>query len=309
MKIRTGRGCLMTKRKKILFSKSSLLFYVLSYTIITLGVIITLVPLLLILSASFSSDLAIRVQGFSFIPIDFNVRSYELIFRFPGQLIRAFGVSIFITAIGTFMSLILISMTAYVISRRYFKYRNRIALFFFFTTLFNGGLLSTYVFYVRYLHLKDNLLALILPLMFNVFYLLIMRSFAAAIPSETTESAKIDGAGEFRIFLQIAIPLLPSGLAAIGLLTALHYWNDWFNSMLFIVSMEKYPLQYLLHYTLNRSSALAQIAALGGVMVEHPTSNTLKMAMVVIATAPVILAYPFMQRYFIKGIIIASVKS
>ena len=298
----------MTMRKKIRYTKSSLLFHALSYAIITFGVIITLVPLLLILSASFSTDFAIHAHGFTFIPRDFNVRSYELIFRFPDHLIRAFMVSVSITALGAFLSLFLISMTAYVISRRYFKYRNRIALYFFFTTLFNGGLLSTYIFYVRYLHLKDNFLALVLPLIFNVFYLLIMRSFAAAIPSETTESAKIDGAGEFTIFLQIAIPLLPSGLAAIGLLTALHYWNDWFNSMLYIVSMEKYPLQYLLHYTLNRSSALAQIAALGGVTVEHPSSNTLKMAMVVITTAPVILAYPFIQRFFIKGVTIASVK-
>jgi putative aldouronate transport system permease protein len=199
-------------------------------------------------------------------------------------------------------------MTAYVISRKSFRYRNHISFYFYFTTLFNGGMVSTYIFYIRYLNLKDNILALIIPGMFNVFYLLIMRSFVSAVPSATIESAKIDGAGEFRIFAQIVLPLIPSGLATIGLFKALQYWNDWYNAMLYINSINKYPLQYMLYDLLNRSAALAQMAAMGGYVMEDIPTYTLKMAMAVVTTGPIVLVYPFVQRFFIKGITIGSVK-
>ena len=170
------------------------------------------------------------------------------------------------------------------------------------------GWWCTYIFYIRYLHLKDNLLALILPGMFNVFYLLIMRSFVSAIPSATIESAKIDGAGEFRIFWQIVMPLLPAGLATMGLFQALHYWNDWYNAMLYLNTDTKYPLQYMLYDLLNRSTAMAQIASLTGLVVEDLPTYSLKMAMAVVATGPIVLVYPFVQRFFIKGITVGFVK-
>jgi putative aldouronate transport system permease protein len=248
------------------------------------------------------------MYGFSIIPKDFTTDAYKLIFRYPGTIIRAYGVSIYVTAVGTLIGLFLITMTAYVISRKSFKYRNYVSFFFYFTTLFNGGMLSTYIFYIRYLHLKDNLLALILPGLFNVFFLLIMRSFVATVPNETIESAKIDGASEFKIFTQIVIPLVPSGLATIGLFMALNYWNDWYNAMLYMNSTYKFPLQFMLHYMLNRSSALAAIAAMGGTTVDQPVSRTLGMAMIVVATGPIVLAYPFVQRFFVKGITVGSVK-
>jgi putative aldouronate transport system permease protein len=152
------------------------------------------------------------------------------------------------------------------------------------------------------------LLALILPGMFNVFYLLIMRSFVASIPQALIESAKIDGAGEFKIFVRIILPLLPSGLATIGLFMALEYWNDWYNAMLYISTSTKYPLQYMLYDLQMQTQALAQIASQVGIRVEDLPTNSLKLAMAVVATGPIVFLYPFVQKYFIKGVTIGSVK-
>jgi putative aldouronate transport system permease protein len=169
-------------------------------------------------------------------------------------------------------------------------------------------MVCTYIFYIRYLHLKDSLLAIILPGMFNIFYLLIMRSFISAIPSALIESAKIDGAGEFRIFTRIILPIIPSGLATIGLFMALGYWNDWYNAMLYINTPEKYPLQYMLYDLLMRTQALSQIAGQVGIRVESLPTQSLKLAMAVVATGPIILLYPFVQKYFIAGVTVGAVK-
>jgi putative aldouronate transport system permease protein len=149
---------------------------------------------------------------------------------------------------------------------------------------------------------------LILPGLFNVFYLLIMRSFVAAIPGALIESAKIDGAGEFAIFIRIVMPLLPSALATIGLFLALGYWNDWYNAMLYINNKDKYPLQFMLYDIMSRTEAISQMAMFTGVQLEELPTYSLRMAMAVVATGPVVLAYPFVQRFFITGVTIGSVK-
>jgi len=287
---------------------SKAIFYIISFTIITFIALACLLPFIMLVSASFTSEQAIRFSGYNILPKDFTLEAYQIVFKSPQKIVMAYGVSIYITVIGTLAGLFIITMTAYVISRKIFKYRNTLAFFFYFTTLFNGGMVSTYIFYIRYLHLKDNLLALILPGMFNVFFLLIMRSFIQTIPQALIESAKIDGAGEFTIFIKIIVPLLPSALATVGLFTALGYWNNWYNAMLFINSTNKFPLQYMLYDLLMRTQALAQIANQAGVRVESLPAESLKMAMAVVATGPVILFYPFVQRYFVKGITIGSVK-
>ncbi|MDR1177053.1 MAG: carbohydrate ABC transporter permease [Treponema sp.] len=275
---------------------------------ISIATLVCLFPFIILVSGSFSSDQAIRFHGYSILPSDFSLDAYKVIFRYPEKVMRAYGVSIFITITGTVSGLFLITMTAYVISRKSFKYRNIISFYFYLTTLFNGGMVCTYIFYIRYLHLKNNFLALILPGMFNVFYLLIMRSFVGAIPQALVESAKIDGAGEFKIFLRIVFPLLPSGLATIGLFMALEYWNDWYNAMLYISSSAMFPLQYMLYDLLMQAQSVAAIASQAGVRVEALPTNSLKLAMAVIATGPIILLYPFVQKYFIKGVTIGSVK-
>ena len=286
--------------KRVKMGTAAIVFNVIGCVLVGLVALVCLLPFIMLISGSFSSEQAIRFTGYGLLPKDFTLEAYRIVFKYPQKIARAYGVSITITLIGTVLGLFITTMAAYVISRKDFKYRNAISFFFYFTTLFNGGMVSTYIFYIQYLHLKDNLLALILPGMVNIFYLLIMRSFVSAIPIALVESAKIDGAGEFRTFIQIVLPLLKSGLATIGLFMALGYWNDWYNAMLYLNTSEKYPLQYMLYDLLQQTQALARIESL--------PSNTLKLAMAVVATGPIILLYPFVQKYFVKGVTIGSVK-
>lgn len=296
------------RTKKIKNSTSTTVFNIISYTVITIIAIICLLPFVMLVSGSFSSENAIRLHGYSILPREFSTEAYRMIFNIPETVIRAYGVSIFITVAGTLLGLLLTTMTAYVISRKDFKYRNVLSFFFYFTTLFNGGMVCTYIFYVQYLHLKDNILALILPGVFNIFNVLIMRTFVNTIPVALIESAKIDGAGEYKIFFRIIMPLLKSGMATIGLFLALGYWNDWYNAMLYINSENKYPLQYMLYSLIQKTQAMASIAAQSNIpLVDLPT-NALKLAMTVVATGPILLVYPFVQKYFVKGITIGSVK-
>ena len=294
--------------RKIKLSTSSKVFYIICYTVVALMAIICLIPFILLISGSFTSEQFIRFHGYSLLPGEFSTEAYKIIFKTPQRIIRAYGVSIMITVIGTFLGLLLTSMTAYVISRKDFKYRNWFSFFFYFTTLFNGGMVSTYIFYIQYLNLKDSYLALILPMMFNVFYLLIMRTFVSSIPHALIEAAKIDGAGEWRIFFTIILPLLKSGLATIGLFLALGYWNDWYNAMLYLNTETKYPLQYMLYAIQQQTQALASIASQAGIQVANLPSSSLKLAMAVVATGPIVIVYPFVQKYFVAGITIGSVK-
>lgn len=293
---------------KIKLSFSSRLFYVICYTFITLMALICLIPFIVLISGSFTSENYIRFHGYSVLIHDFSTKAYGLIFKNPVMVLMAYGVSVGITLVGTFLGLILTTVTAYVLSRKDFKYRNVFSFFFYFTTLFNGGMVSTYIYYIQYLHLKDSIWALIFPGLFNVFYLLIMRSFVQALPYALVESAKIDGAGEFVILFRIILPLLKSGMATIGLFLALGYWNDWYNAMLYINTSDKYPLQYMLYNLLQQSQAIARIASQSGIVMADIPSNSLKMAMTVVATGPIILVYPFVQKYFVKGVTVGSVK-
>jgi hypothetical protein len=293
---------------KVKLSTSSKLFYILAYVSVGLMALICIIPFIVLISGSFTSENYIRTQGYSLFINEFSTKAYELIFRNPVTVFRAYGISILITGVGTILGTLLITMTAYVICRKDFKYRNHFSFFFYFTTLFNGGMVSTYIFYIQYLKLKDSLWALILPGLFNVFYLLIMRSFVYTIPPSLIEASKIDGAGEYRIFFQVVFPLLKPGLATVGLFMALGYWNDWYNAMLYINSNTKFPLQYMLYNLLQQTQALARIASQSGISVADLPSNSLKMAMAIVATGPILLVYPFVQKYFVKGITVGSVK-
>ena len=276
------KDLMMSAPRNIKLSASSKVFYVICYAIVAVIAVICLIPFLLLVSGSFTAEQWISFHGFSLLPGEFSTEAYNIIFKTPERIFRAYGVSIFITLVGTVLGLLLTTITAYVV--------------------------STYIFYIQYLHLRDNMLALILPGMFNVFYLLIMRTFVNNIPFSLVESAKLDGAGEWRIFFTIIFPLLKSGLATIGLFLALGYWNDWYNAMLYMSTEEKYPLQYMLYSIQQQTQALARIAAQAGIQVANLPSNSLKLAMAVVATGPIVIVYPFVQRYFIAGITIGSVK-
>ncbi|ETT53507.1 MULTISPECIES: carbohydrate ABC transporter permease [unclassified Paenibacillus] len=290
-------------------NRDKMVLSVIGYVTLTILAIFCIFPFILVISSSLSEESAIIEKGFQIFPTAFSTEAYSLLFKYPAEMLRAYGVTISVTAIGTIVGLFLTSMTAYVLSRRDFKWRSRFSFFFFFTTLFSGGLVPWYLMIINYLHLKDTLLVLILPMMMNVFYIIVMKSFMSSIPDAITESAKIDGAGDFRIFMQLIVPLSKPALATIGLFIALAYWNDWYNALLFISKSELMPLQYYLYKMLGNMDGMRKAMMASGAVVntDLPTES-LKMAMTIVATGPILLAYPFIQKYFVTGLTIGAVK-
>lgn len=290
-------------------TKDRLVFNIIAYTVLILLSILCLLPFIMMLTGSFTSQEAIFRDGYRLIPTELSTEAYQLIFRDPTVILRAYGVTIFVTVVGTVLSLFITSMAAYVLASKDFKYRNKFSFYFYFTSIFGGGLVPWYILMVRYLHMRDNIIALIFPLLVNSVYIIIMRSFIqSSIPSVLQESAKIDGANDFQIYLIIILPLSKAALATIGLFTALIYWNDWYNAMLFINKEELYPLQYFLHALLSKADFMKSVASQSGVPVVEMPTESLKLAMTVVATGPIILLYPFLQKYFVKGITIGAVK-
>lgn len=298
------------RRHKI--SKDVLLLNIVGDVFISITTLLCLIPFVMVLSASFSSEDAIQKNGFSLLPRQFTLEAYQRVFENPAVIVRAYINTIVLTLVGTVLGLFLISMTAYVLQRRDFEWRNRFSFFFYFTTLFSGGLVPTFILMVKYLNLKNNYLALLLPLLFSVFNLLLMKSYMSSIPQELTDSAKIDGCNDFKIFIQIYLPLAKSALATIALFMALNYWNDWYNNMLYVNKEEMFTLQYFLQSKVNNIEAYKKVIMEQGSgniasLIELPT-QTLKMALTVVVTGPIVLAYPFAQKYFVSGISVGAVK-
>ncbi|CAI6044404.1 carbohydrate ABC transporter permease [Cohnella sp. JJ-181] len=279
-----------------------------SFVWITFVALLCILPFLLILSGSFTSERAIMMDGFKLIPTDLSLEAYRFVFRFPEQILRAYGVTVSLTVLGTVLSLFVIAMCSYVLQRPDFKWRNGFSFFFYFTTLFSGGLVPLYILVVNYLKLKDTYWVLLLLPLVNVFYILVMKSFMRSIPAAITESAKIDGAGDFTIFMRLILPLAKPALATIGLFVALGYWNDWFNSLLFISDQRLYELQYYLYKVLGNIEGLKIVAEKSGRPVPDMPGEGLKMALTIVVTGPIIFLYPFIQRYFVKGLTIGAVK-
>jgi len=285
------------------------LFYAIGYTALVMLALLCIVPFILILSSSLTDESKIVVDGFQLFPSEFSFEAYKILFKYPDQMINAYIVTIAVTAIGTIAGLFLTSMTAYCLSRKDFKWRNHFSFYFFFTTLFSGGLVPWYLLIVNYLHMKDTALALIVPLLFNVFYIIVMKSFMSGIPEAITESAKIDGAGDFLIFMRLILPLSKPALATIGLFLALGYWNDWYNALLFISNEKLMPLQYYLYKMLGNMDGMRKaMMGSGAVVTTSLPTEGLKMAMTIVASGPILIAYPFVQKYFVRGLTIGAVK-
>ncbi|WP_397361763.1 carbohydrate ABC transporter permease [Paenibacillus sp.] len=281
-----------------------------AYLIITISSLICLFPFILIISGSLTANESIIRDGFHLIPKVFSLEGYQMVFTFPTQLIKAYGVTIFVTVVGTLVGLFLITMAGYVLQRKDFKYRNQMAFFIYFTTLFGGGLVPWYIMLTTYFGLADTYAVLILPGLMTPFLIILMKNFIkSAIPEELFESAKIDGANDFRIYYSVVLKLAMPGIATVGLFLALTYWNDWFMSSLFINDANMYQLQYYLYNTINTMMFVSQMATGTGVTLgrEIPTEST-KMAMAIVVTGPIIFLYPFVQRYFVKGLTIGAVK-
>lgn len=269
-------------------------------------------PFLFVVLLSFTDEGVLARDGYQLFPAKWSAEAYKYVFGSGDTLLRSYGVTMAVTVIGTLLSLLLISLYAYAISRKSFKYRNFFAFFAFFTMLFNGGLVPTYMIVTQLLGLKDSIWALVLPLAMNAFYIMILRTFyMTSVPGALIESATIDGAGEFRTFLSIVLPLSLPGLATIGLFSTLGYWNDWFNALLYIDNPKLVPLQSMLMRIETSMQFILQNSQNSSLSLEALRSmpqDTSRMAMVVLATGPIIFAYPFFQRYFIQGLTIGAVK-
>lgn len=279
-----------------------------AYIFVGLFAICCLLPFLMIISASFSSETAITTEGMGIFPRDFTTEAYGILFRTPRYLLGSYAVTITMTVGGTALGLFIISMTGYALQRKDFPFRNGISFFIYFTTLFSAGLAPTYLWMVNTLQLKNSYLAVFLPLLMTPWLIFLMKNFIKSIPHEITESGKIDGANDFRIFLTLVLPNLKPALATVGLFLALQYWNEWYNTMLYISNKDYQPLQYYLYKIINQAQALRQSVAGNQVSIENLPSNTLKMATAIVATGPVILFYPFVQKYFIAGMTVGAVK-
>jgi putative aldouronate transport system permease protein len=293
----------------MVIKKRNIGFYTIGYTSITLFSLICIIPFILVISGSLTNEQAIIKNGYNIIPVPFSVQAYKTLFNYPQDVLNAYKVSLIVTVAGTLVSLLLTAMAAYALSRNDFRWRNKLSFFFYFTTLFNGGLVPWYIWCVQYLRLKNApLAALTLPYLFSVFNLIILKNFMKSIPESVVESAKIDGANNFTIFFRLILPLSKPALATIGLFTALGYWNDWYLCFMFVDNYKYYSLQYYLYTTLSSQDALKRIAIVTGKNMATIPSESMKMAMVVVATGPILLLYPFLQRYFVRGLTIGAVK-
>lgn len=270
------------------------------------------IPFLLIVSSSLTSESILDADGFSLIPRKFTFLAYQYIFQDAGSLFRAYGVTIFITVVGTVASLLLTALTAYVISRSDYRYRGITTLYVFFTMLFNGGLVPFYILMTRYLHLENNVFSMIVPGLLNPFNIMIMKGFLSKIPHEVIESAKIDGASEWRIFGQMILPLSTPALATLGLFISFGYWNEWFNALLFIDNQNIVPLQLMLYRIMNTISFLQNNTLLAHTNLHIDLSQmpnlSARMAMVVLAAGPMMFVFPFFQKYFVQGLTVGSLK-
>lgn len=284
------------------------LLKILSYIIIGTFTVICLFPFILMITSSFMSEKEIVTEGYKIFPKHVTASAYRFLLSNPKKLIDSYKITIFNTAVGTVLGLFFMSMAGYVLNRKDFKYRNYFSFFIYFTTLFSGGLIPSYILMVKYLHLKDSILAMILPGIIGAWSIFLMRNFMKSIPDSLYESAAIDGAGDFRIYWQIFIPLAIPSLATVGLFLAFGYWNEWYNAMLYIQSADKFPLQYFLQKMVNQTNVDTLIKQGVTIDISELPTQSVKMATAVLATGPIVLLYPFAQRYFISGLTIGAVK-
>lgn len=296
-----------SRKEKVGFGQFVLGFFLLLYTLFCL------IPVLLVFIVAFTDEKAIASNGFSFFPEAWSVDGMSSVVKYGEQLLISYGVTIFITVVGTFFGLLVMSMYAYSISRPDFKMAKFLSVFLLIPMLFNGGMLAGFIVFTRYYHLKDSLLLLILPLSVTTMNVIILRTYIVnSIPSELMEAAKIDGAGEYRTFFQICLPLMKPALAAVGFMLATSYWNDWQNALLYIDSQRKMPLQLLLvkiqknlEFLLTNNDIPPSVRAAMGGTIPHESAI---MSTVVVVIGPIMIAYPFFQKYFIKGLTVGSVK-
>ena len=299
---------LMESGAKVKIGTSDKIIRGFGYTFITLYAVCCIIPFLIIVSSSFTSEAVIRAEGVQLFPKDITLEAYDMVTK-NGGIWKSYVLTILMTLVGTTLGLSIISMTGYALQRKDFHFRNAISFYIYFTSLFSAGLAPYYLLMTQTYHLQDNYLAVLLPLMMSPWLIILMKNFVKAIPHEITESGKIDGAGDMKIFISLILPMLKPALATIGLFLALGYWNEWYQSSLFLGSkVAVKPLQFTLYEVGNKIDALNNSVAGQFINIADIPQESVKMANAVLATGPIVLLYPFVQKYFISGITVGAVK-
>lgn len=285
--------------KKNRFSFGALLVYV----FVGVFAAICLYPFLLVISGSFTSKADATLYGYSLIPRSITFAAYEALFVNSKAIVDGYKVTLFVTVVGTILSLFVNSMMGFVVSRKQLPLRKGINFYVLFTMLFNGGMVPWYIMCVRYLGMKDHIWALIIPMLASPWNIFLFRNYFFSVPDALYESAKIDGAGDFRIYFQIYLRLATPVLATVTLFTALAYWNDWWLGLMLIDKSELMPLQMLLRNIISNLQFLQTMESSPQVqmLMASIPSDSVRMALVIITTGPILLLYPIVQRYFVKG--------
>lgn len=275
---------------------------------LVLVVTFSVMPFVAITSISLSDEVTIATSGYSLLPKGFSLEAYRFVLRNPNETINAYLVTIIVTVVGTALSLLCESLIAYPLSRRDFPFKGPLSFYVFFTMLFNGGLVPYYIVITQVLRLSDTLLAMIVPYLVSAWDILLLRTFFATIPPSLIESAKLDGCSEFKIFTKIILPLSKSALVTVGLLISIRYWNDWWLPLLFITNPKLVNLQFMLYKIMTNISILTEQAKFMNIDMGVIPNESARMAMCVIAVGPMLMVFPFFQKYFVQGITVGSIK-
>lgn len=292
---------------------SEKIFRSFAFVVLLILAIVCILPIILIIVASFTDETTLLANGYRFFPQKYGLEAYVNLLKQSVMMLRAYKISILVTVIGTLASLVLSTTFAYPLSRKDFKYRNIFSFLVFFTMLFSGGIVPSYMMWTKFFHIKDTIWALIIPsYLMNAFNILLIRNYYSNnIPDALVEAARIDGASEFLTFRRVIVPLSVPVIATVGLFTGLAYWNDWINGLYYINDPGLYSIQNLLIRLMNNIQYLNSGAAAGivsGGTTGALPSTSVRMAIAVVGVIPVVAAYPFLQKYLIRGTVIGAVK-
>ena len=293
--------------------KKEIRFQLLCHIIMGIAAVVTILPLILLFISSITANKDITLYGYSFVPKHLSMEAYSYIWNERMQIFRAYFITVFVTAVGTGVGLSISVLYAYALSKPYFPGKKFFSFFILFTMLFNGGLVPSYIMYTRYLHMKNTILALIIPgLLMNAFNVILIRSyFQNNVPLSLVEAAQIDGASEFQVVLKVVLPMSKPIIATIGLFIGVAYWNDWQNGLYYLTDEKIYSIQQILNnmlknieYLSKNATSVAKSTSLAGTL----PAATVRMAIAVIGLLPILVIYPFVQKYFVKGISLGAVK-
>ena len=293
--------------------KKEIRFQLLCHIIMGIAAVVTILPLILLFISSITANKDITLYGYSFVPKHLSMEAYSYIWNERMQIFRAYFITVFVTAVGTGVGLSISVLFAYALSKPYFPGKKFFSFFILFTMLFNGGLVPSYIMYTRYLHMKNTILALIIPgLLMNAFNVILIRSyFQNNVPLSLVEAAQIDGASEFQVVLKVVLPMSKPIIATIGLFIGVAYWNDWQNGLYYVTDEKIYSIQQILNnmlknieYLSKNATSVAKSTSLAGTL----PAATVRMAIAVIGLLPILVIYPFVQKYFVKGISLGAVK-